>query len=137
MKVLVDTNVALDILLHRQDYPNAKVIYLLAERNQIDCYIPSSAITDIFYIARKDLDKKTAKESVKSLLQTFKPATVTDSHIYHALDLDWDDFEDSVQYVVGEGFSADYIVTRNTADFALGDIPAVTPGQFIEIIAIQ
>ena len=137
MKVLVDTNVALDILLRRQDYPNAKVIYLLAESSQIDCYISASAITDIFYITRKDLDKKTAKESVKSLLQTFKPATVTDSHIYHALDLDWDDFEDSVQYVVGKGFSADYIVTRNIADFTLGTIPAVTPEQFIKIIAIQ
>ncbi|MCL2233801.1 MAG: PIN domain-containing protein [Treponema sp.] len=137
MKVLVDTNVALDILLRRQDYPNAKIIYLLAESNQINCYISASAITDIFYITRKDLDKKTAKESVKSLLQTFKPATVTDSHIYLALDLDWGDFEDSVQYVVGESFSADYIVTRNAADFALGTIPAVTPEQFIKIIAIR
>ena len=31
-KALIDTNVALDILLKRQDYPNAKVVYLLAEK---------------------------------------------------------------------------------------------------------
>jgi hypothetical protein len=28
----------------------------------------------------------------------------------------------------------DYIITRNTKDFTSGNIPAVTPEQFIEII---
>jgi hypothetical protein len=49
--------------------------------------------------------------------------------------LTWDDFEDSVQFTVGEGLSVDYIVTRNTQDFSPGSIPAVTPEQFIQIIA--
>jgi hypothetical protein len=70
---------------------------------------------------------------LKELLQIFKPATVTDSHIYQALGLDWDDFEDSVQYVVGKNFSVDYIVTRNVHDYTSGSIPAVTPEQFINI----
>ena len=49
-------------------------------------------------------------------------------------DLDWDDFEDSVQFTVGESFSVDYIISRNTQDFSSGTIPAVTPEQFIQII---
>ena len=57
---------------------------------------------------------------------------VTDSNIYQALDLDWDDFEDSVQYMVGESFAADYIVTRNTKDYSSGSIPAVTPEEFLQ-----
>ena len=61
--------------------------------------------------------------------------TVTDEDIYKALDLTWDDFEDSVQFTVGEGLSVDYIVTRNTQDFSSGHIPAVTPEQFIRLIA--
>jgi len=73
-KVLIDTNVALDILLHRQDYPNAKVVYLLAETNQIDSYISASAITDIFFLSKNDLGKKNAKEALKTLLSVFKPA---------------------------------------------------------------
>jgi len=48
--------------------------------------------------------------------------------------LEWDDFEDSVQYVVGEGLAVEYIVTRNTQDFTFGSIPAVTPEQFIKIM---
>ena len=51
-----------------------------------------------------------------------------------ALDMEWSDFEDSVQFVVGEGLAVDYIVTRNTHDFSSGSISAVTPEDFIKSI---
>ena len=133
-KILVDTNVALDILLERQDYPNAKVVYLLAEVKHIAAFISSSAITDIYFLSKNDLGKKPAKEALKNLLSVFKPATVTDSHIFQALDLDWSDFEDSLQFVVGEGLNVDYIITRNVQDFSSSSILAVTPEQFIQAI---
>ena len=136
MKILIDANVALDILLHRSDYANAALVFSITQQNVIESYISASAITDIFYIAKKDLGKKSAKEALKKLLQVFKPVAVTDNHIYQALDLDWDDFEDSVQYIVGESFSSDYIVTRNTRDYSSGSIPAVTPEEFIKTIAV-
>ena len=134
-KTLIDTNVALDILLKRRDYPNADIIYSLAEKKQIVCYLSTSAITDIFYLSEKNLGKKPAKEALKTLLSVFKPATVTDSHIYQSLDMEWGDFEDSVQFIVGESLSVDYIVTRNIQDFSSGSIPTITPEQFLKTIA--
>jgi len=134
MKVLIDTNVALDILLNRLHYADSIAIIELAEKGDVEGYISASAITDIFYLSQKDIGKKPAKEALKKLLRVFKPATVTDSNIYQALNLDWSDFEDSVQYVVGESFDVDYIITRNTQDYAPSSIPAVTPEQFIQAI---
>ena len=67
-------------------------------------------------------------------MKIFYPATVTDNNIYQALNLEWEDFEDSVQYIVGDNLSVDYIVTRNTKDFTSSSIPAVTPEQLIKII---
>ena len=136
MKVLIDTNVALDILLNRIDfYSGSSGVFVMAEKKLVTGYISASAITDIFFIAKRKLGKKPTKEAIKEILQVFKPATVTDNHIYQALNLDWDDFEDSVQYIVGEGLSVDYIVTKNTQDFTLGSVGAVTPEQFLRIIA--
>ena len=133
MKVLVDTNVVLDILLHRQPwYTDAVLIFGMTQRNLIKSYITASAITDIFYIAQKQLGKKATQEAMKWLLGVFQPATVTDNNIYQALDLEWDDFEDSVQYVVGDGLYVDCIITRNIKDFAFGSINAITPEQFIQ-----
>ena len=80
------------------------------------------------------MGKKAAKEAIKHMLQIYRPATVTDGHIFQALNLDWDDFEDSVQFTVGESLSADYIVTRNTQDFSSSHIPAVTPEQFMQTV---
>jgi len=133
--ILIDTNVVLDILLHRQDYPNAKTIFTMAAHNRITGFISASAITDIFFLSKNDLGKKPAKDALKDLLQIFKPATVTDDHIFQALDLDWNDFEDSVQYTVGESLAVDYIITRNTRDYASGSITAVTPAEFIQAIS--
>jgi len=136
MTVLIDSNVALDILLNNAGLVDgSKAVFDLAEEKRFIGYISASAVTDIFYISAKKLGKKGAKKAIKYLLNIYYPATVTDEDIYKALNLTWDDFEDSVQFTVGEGLSVDYIVTRNTKDFSSGHIPAVTPEQFIPIIA--
>jgi len=135
MTILLDTNVVLDILLNRQPwYTDAALIFGLSQQNLIQSYISASSITDIFYITQKEQGKNAAREAIKRLLRVFKPATVTDRDIYQALELEWDDFEDSVQFIVGEGLSVDYIVTRNTKDFTLGSIKTVTPEQFIQAV---
>jgi len=135
VKVLIDTNVVLDVVLKNAMFvDSSRAILDKAEQRRFTGYISASAITDIFYLSQKKLGKKIAKEVIKELLQIFYPATVTDSNIYQALDLDWSDFEDSVQYVVGESFAVDNIVTRNSQDYASGSISAVTPEQFIQVI---
>ena len=135
MTVLIDTNVVMDVVFNNAKLADgSRAILDHAEQKRFIGYISASAITDIFYLSQKRLGKKVAKEVLTELLQVFKPATVTDSHIYQALDLDWSDFEDSVQFVVGDGLAVDYIVTRNTHDFSSSSIPAVTPEQFIETI---
>lgn len=133
--VLVDTNVALDILLNRSAfYADSAAVFALAEQVIITGYVSASSVTDIFYIARKDVGAKNTREAIKHLLHVFQPAAVTGEDICKALDLEWDDFEDSIQFTVGESFSVDYIVTRNIQDFASGNIKAVTPAQFLQII---
>jgi len=135
MEVLIDTNVALDVILNNAGFViNSRAILELAEQKLYTGYISASAITDIFYISQKKLGKNIAREAINHLLHIFYPATVTDNNIYQALDLKWADFEDSVQYVVGEGLAVDYIVTRNIKDFAFGSIPTLTPEQFIKTI---
>jgi len=135
MKVLVDSNVILNKLLRQPDFfAGSNAIFTLAEIGKITGYISASAVTDIYYITKKSLGKVAAREAIKKMLLVFYPATVTGDDIYQALDLEWEDFEDSVQYVVGEGLSVDYIVTRNTQDFTSGSIAAITPEQFLETI---
>jgi predicted nucleic acid-binding protein len=136
MNVLIDTNVILDILLKREPhYKTAAKINVLAEKGYIRSHISASAVTDIFYIARKELkDANKALNLLRNILKTTRIASVTESCIYEALDLKWNDFEDCVQYVTGKNISADYIITRNPHDFADSKIKVVSPDTFLNQI---
>jgi len=136
MNVLIDTNVILDLLLRREPvYENAARINILSENGYIRSYISASAVTDIFYIAKKELkDKHTVNELLKNLLKTTRIASVTESGVHEALDMEWDDFEDAIQYVAGRNVSADRIITRNPDDFVNSEIIIVSPDEFIKQI---
>ncbi|MCL1981742.1 MAG: PIN domain-containing protein [Clostridiales bacterium] len=137
MNVLIDTNVILDVLLRRAPfYEDSARIITLSEKGKLHGFVSASAITDIFYITKKELkSKSSATELLTDLLQTISVASVSGDSIYEALELQWDDFEDSLQYVVGRNILAEYIVTRNTKDFVGGTIKAFNPEDFLNKMA--
>ncbi|MDR1858789.1 MAG: PIN domain-containing protein [Treponema sp.] len=137
MKILVDTNVALDVLLERHPFSeDSFAIFRLANLKRIKGILPAASITDIFYIARKQRrDTEEVYHRMDKLTALFSVAPVSETTIANALALRWKDFEDAVQYMAATENSVDYIVTRNTQDFSSSHIPAVTPEQFMRIIA--
>ena len=55
MRVLVDTNIILDVLLEREPFfSSAKALLQTIESRQIQGYLTATTLTDIFYIARKN-----------------------------------------------------------------------------------
>ena len=135
MKILVDANVALDILLQRQPFYVTGIQILGLSKSGIELYISASTITDLYYIIRRELkSKEISTQLLKNLIINVDIAAVSGSEIRKAIDLDWGDFEDAVQFVVGESLAVDYLVTRNTSDFISTTIPVVTPADLLRII---
>jgi hypothetical protein len=71
---------------------------------------------------------------IKDLLENVDVAAVTGNEIRQAVNLDWGDFEDAVQYAAGESIAVDYIVTRNKNDFASAVLPVVNPDEFLALL---
>ncbi|MDR1837004.1 MAG: PIN domain-containing protein [Treponema sp.] len=135
MKILVDANIALDVLLERQPFYVSGVKILSLSKGGIELFLSASTVTDIYYIIRKELkNKETALTLLKNLLVNVDVAAVTNNEIYRAIDLNWDDLEDAVQYAAGETIAVDYLVTRNTSDFSATDYPVVTPDELLSIL---
>jgi predicted nucleic acid-binding protein len=136
MKILIDTNVVIDILLKRRPfYEDAVLISILFENGILEGYISASAITDIYYIINKEFkDKEKSLEKIKDLLNIINIASVNEYNVYEAIDSDWDDFEDSLQYVVGKEIDVDYILTRNINDYEKSLIKIVEPNILLDII---
>jgi predicted nucleic acid-binding protein len=135
MKILIDSNVALDALLKREPFYDSATNVISLSQGGIGLFISASAITDIYYIARKSKNsKETAITLVKDLLKNVDVAAVTGSEIRQAVSLNWGDFEDAVQYAAGESIAVNYIVTRNKADFASASLPIVSPEELLAFL---
>lgn len=134
MKLLIDTNVVLDVLLKREPFFHAAADVLsLAQRNEVREYVSASAVTNIYYIAKRQMkDHTTVKDLLKRLLMLMSVAAVSEQEIQNALNLDWADFEDSVQYSVALLNEMDGIVTRNPTDYQNSNIRIWLPEQVLE-----
>lgn len=122
MKLLIDTNILLDVLLKREPfYYKAVEVLELVQYDNVQEYVSAAAVTDIYYIAYKYLkDKGLVRQLLKKLMGIVSIAAVSEKEIEEALELAWNDFEDSVQYAVALLNEMDGIVTRNPKDYTQG-----------------
>lgn len=134
MKLLIDTNVVLDLLLKREPFcKEAAEVLNLAQRDEVQEYVSASAITDIYYISQKLIKDKAAVTALLTrLLMVVSVAAVSEREIINALKLAWPDFEDSVQYSVAFFNEMDGLVTRNPSDYKDADIPIFQPRQILQ-----
>lgn len=70
---------------------------------------------------------------MKNLLEIVSIAVVSEKEIKEALELAWNDFEDSVQYVIALSSEMDGIVTRNLKDYKRADVKIWSPEQILEV----
>lgn len=133
MRVLIDTNVILDILQNREPFFTDSYRALRrALENDAECLISASAATDIFYALRKSLGSaQQAKEHIDQLAQVVSFADVQGMDIHTALMRAMPDFEDAVVDAVAERSGASYILTRNIKDFTGSVVPAILPADFL------
>ena len=136
MRVLIDSNVFLDVLLKRSPFYEAAIEVLkLSVREDIQEFVSASAITDIYYIAYKNMrDKAVVRELLKKLLLIVSVAGVSEEEIQKALELGWKDFEDSVQYSVALLNEMNGLITRNVKDYSSSEIQVWEPNQFLELV---
>lgn len=137
MRIMCDTNIVLDVLMDRDPFAesSSRVLYM-CEEQKAEGFVSASAVTDIFYLVRKHTHSvKQAYFAIGRLLSIVKAASVTHDDVLTAFQRQAKDFEDSLVAVCAESASCDYIVTRNKRDFAEFGVRALTPEEFLEVVA--
>ena len=134
MKVLIDTNVILDVLCNRKDFVDASLkVFKYCEAKRITGYISALSVPNIVYIMRKELTREKTKEILSMLTSIFTVIDLREADLLKAADSDMKDYEDAIQSACAARIKAKYIITRNIRDFAAGDIPAVKPEDFFSV----
>lgn len=136
MRVLFDTNIILDILEKRLPYYDAsKSVLESCVSGNITGYIALHSISNIFYILRKRYSTTDRRKLLLDILNLLRIAGADHESAINALQReDFSDFEDCLQDECAKQIHADYIVTRNTTDFSVSDIPAITPESLSKIL---
>ena len=132
MRVLVDTNVVLDVLQGRPAFVNdATLIFDLVERGIITGLLCATTITTLAYLAGKTAGRQAATKQIRQLLVLFEVAPVTRAALDAALASKTSDFEDAVLAEAALQAGAQAIITRNLRDFTHSPVRAYTPAQWL------
>lgn len=135
MKVLIDTNVILDVLCGRTEFLEASSrVWKYCEVGRLSGVISALSVPNIVYILRKELDPDKTKDIIDRLLLIFDVAELKAEDLRKAAEMKTDDFEDAVQMCCAKRINAAYIVTRNVRDFVSSPVPALKPSELTERI---
>ena len=130
MKVLIDTNIILDVMCNRKEFAeDALRVFRLCEAKIMTGCISALSIPNIVYIMRKQLDGEKIKEVLATLTSLFSVVDLKESDLIKAAELHFADYEDAVQAVCAARIKADYIVTRNGEDFQNSRVSVLRPAE--------
>ncbi len=129
MRVLIHTDVVMDLLLDRKPYSqDAAKCFSKVETGEIEGLLCASTVTTVYYLISKALGARKAKDIIALLLSFFEVAPVNQTVLKGALDLSITDFENAVLHEAAHLANVELIITRNTSGFKESKIPVQLPG---------
>jgi predicted nucleic acid-binding protein len=135
MRVSLDTNVILDLMLEREPWrAEAEAIAEAGADARLQAHVCASSIADIFYISRKLVGVDKARHTVRKCLDLLHVVSVTRDLLDAAERRGANDYEDDVQIECAVEADLDAIVTRNPKDFAASPIPVLTPTELLVLL---
>src|SRR5215208_4511399 len=130
IRVLVDTNIVLDVLLDRKPFiSESERIWAAADEGVFDAFIASFTIPTIYYICRKQGGSEAADKAVDRCLDAFEVAALYRECVLAARRMGGKDFEDDLQIACAITDFMQGIVTRDPHDFAHSPIRVYHPAE--------
>lgn len=131
-KLLIDTNIIIDLLSKREDfYQEAQQIFTLADNKQVDLFVSSLSFANTYYLLSKFQNREDARKTLIKFKILVQVAPLDDKIVELALLSDFRDFEDAIQYHTALENGIDIIITRNKKDFKTSNLPVMTAKEYL------
>ena len=132
MKIFIDTNVVLDVFLNRAGLVvSSKAVLKLYDEGHL---LGASLLTFTTgnYIISKEYPVRESRKFLKQLRNIIVMVPATLNVLDKAIDSDFIDFEDAIQYYTALENGYELICTRNVRDFRKSEIPILTPEEVVK-----
>ena len=135
MKLLCDTNVLLDVALHREPFFDASALALgYCEDESVSGLVADTSLTNLFYIIHHAVhDNEISYQALEATLEVFNAVSPTAADIKSSIARRHRDFEDCLLAIIAEREQCDYVLTRNIKDFMGYSFKPITPEEFVKI----
>ena len=133
MRILIDTNVLMDILFARDPYLADSITVLhMCEDDFAEAVVSAKTITDVYYFLRKSLkSEKEARNVIKKIMGMVTVCDIKVQHLKEAIDFGNADYEDAVQAACAKAEGCKLIISRNKKDYEGTGMKCLTPGEFV------
>jgi predicted nucleic acid-binding protein len=136
MKLLIDVNVALDVILERQPWlEDSKGVWDACHETRIVGHLNATAVTNIFYVSRRLIGTEKARIGVRMRRATLEVVPVGRHELELADAMPGGDLGDNVSSACALAASLDAIVTRDPTGFAGSPIPVLSPAELLALLA--
>jgi len=134
IKILLDINVVLDILLPRREfYLDSFAVLNLCASNKVEGWLSADSYSTVHYYLKKEFDELVARNKIFTNLRSLSVLPVRKSTLMEANASLSPDFEDNMKMAAADQFHLNYIVTRNTKHFKDSPVTALTPAEFVTL----
>ncbi|MCI0412885.1 PIN domain-containing protein [bacterium] len=132
MKILLDTNILLDVATDRKPYSESSSLLLdWCEQRAGSAYIAWHSVSNLYYVLRAAGSERNARAFISELLCFVRVAETDNSSVVFALQLPLKDLEDSLQVAAAVLCRAQYLITRNKKHYRNAPIEPLQPEEFL------
>jgi predicted nucleic acid-binding protein len=133
--IFLDSDILLDLILERDPFYEWSLgIFFLIDKKHFSGCTSVHALLNVHYLAKKSFGEKNARAAIKVIGSKLSIITENSQTINQAIESNFADFEDAVQYYTAKSVNADFIVTRNIKDYKESTIPVLTAEQFLRTL---
>ena len=131
--IFVDTDVIFDLLAKREPfYKYSAKLFTYADKQELTICVSSLCFGNLNYILSKQKSAIEARKILSRFKVLVKVLPVDDKVIELALNSDFGDFEDAIQYYCAIENGIKVLITRNLKDFKHARIPVLTAEEFVK-----
>ncbi|MBK9048012.1 MAG: PIN domain-containing protein [Bacteroidetes bacterium] len=132
-KVFVDTDIILDLLAGREPYYQyAAKLFSLADSGKIEICVSSLTFSNLNYILSKQFSVAQARKKLLTFKTLVTVLSVNEKVVDLALNSDFKDFEDALQYFTATEFKVTTLLTKNLKDFKKAEIAVLSAEQYLK-----
>ncbi len=132
-KIFIDSDIILDLLAKREPhYIFAAKLFTLIDQKKLNGFTSPIVFANLHYLLKKNSSNSVALKSLRKLKTLINILPVDEKVIEQALNSDFTDFEDAIQYFTSVNNGINILITRNKVDYKKGKIIVVTAEEFLK-----